>query len=194
MCNLGHILDSYEPLFVSAGYARRSPEPQGPSFSAPDGRAVVYDRMKEGSLRCFLCIGPRPDVEAETPWWHTTEDATLETAVAESWHFLEAAGFRFLASPTDLTVTEWSAQHNLLVRDRRPARLTITWPAAWSLHQLITAAKRSIPRYQRLSALQIRAMLERQRMIVVSDLSYLQAWELLPQLQQQGFTADLQRL
>jgi hypothetical protein len=191
MAALGKLLDRYEPLFASRGYSRCPAQERGPSFQSCDGRLVIYDRIRGGSLRCFLSHGNPPFLTAESPWWNTDHDDTLATAVAASWDFLLAAGFAFLDSPTTLTVTDWRVRHNLLVRDSRPGHLTLTWPSSWSLNELVMAAKRSIPHYRSVSALDLRDQLATFRSISITDLSYLDALELVPLLSQQGFTTAL---
>jgi len=191
MAALGKLLDSYEPLFASRGYSRRSARERGPSFQSCDGRLVSYDRVTGGRLRCFLSHGDPPYLKAESPWWNADHYDTLATAVSASWDFLLAAGFAFLDSPTTLTVTDWRVRYNLLVRDSRPGRLTLTWPSNWSLNDLVMAAKRSIPHYRSLSALDVREQLAAVRSVSITDLSYLDALELVPKLSLHGFTTDL---
>lgn len=191
MATLGKVLNPYEPLFAARGFATRTTIERGPAFCASDGRCVAYDRIMGGGLRCLLSLGQPPYIQAESPWWSTGHSETLETAVIASWSFLTTAGFRFLEAPDAISVTNWRVEHNLLVRDRRQSRLVLTWPTSWTLNDVVMASKRGIPHYARFSALELRRILEPLRSIVISDLPYLNALELLPQLQQNGFTTNL---
>src|SRR6187551_506852 len=110
MAALGKALKQYGPLFAVRGFATRIAADRGPAFLSADGRSVVYDRIRGGDLRLFLCIGDPPFLDAESTWWPTGHAETLESAVAASWEFMETAGFRFLESPTSLSVTEWRIQ------------------------------------------------------------------------------------
>jgi hypothetical protein len=56
------------------------------------------------------------------------------------------------------------------------------------------AAKRAIPGYQRLAALEVRHMLAGRTSIDITDLSLLQAKELLPVLLSHQFTAEVMQI
>jgi hypothetical protein len=191
MAALGKFLDRYETLFASRGYSRCPSRERGPTFQRCDARSVSFDRIKGGSLRCFLSHGDPPYLTAESPWWSTNHDDTIEMAVAASWDFLLTAGFTFLDAPTALAVTDWRIRHHLLVKDSRPGHLTLTWPGSWSLNDLVMAAKRCIPHYRSLSALDLREELAAFRSISITDLPYLDALEFVPQLTRNGFTTNL---
>src|SRR5215831_17384033 len=107
MALLGKAIIPYVARFAERGYSDRSPGNRGPCFTTSDGRAVTYDRMKTGTLRCFLSLGTPVYVDAETPWWKTHHNESLESAVAQSWDFMQTVGFSFLDRPEQITVTEW---------------------------------------------------------------------------------------
>src|ERR1041385_2459738 len=148
MATLGKILAPYEPLFAERGFHKQTARDRGPFFTDADGRFVSYDRIKGGDLRCFLgvCAGAAPnsspEIEAETCWWRTEHDCTLESAAASSWQYLLECGFRFLAEPLELTPTQWRERHNLLVRDSRLRTLTVSWPVEWRLNDVVIRSKR----------------------------------------------------
>jgi len=181
----------YEARFAERGYNNRVPGERGRCFMTKDGRAITYDRMKTGTLRCFLSLGVPIYLDAETPWWQTHHNGSLESAVADSWDFMQTVGFSFLDRPERMTVTQWRERHNLLVRDHRKSVIHVTWPSSWPLNQIVMAAKRAIPGYQRFAALEVRHMLEGRSSIDITDLSLLQAKELLPVLLSHQFTAEV---
>ena len=193
MAALRKALSRYDPLFAQRGFSIRAGQDSGQRFSTGDGRAVIFDRMKTGQLRCFLELGEPPEVEGESPCWETELGKTLDMAVAESWEYLTSVGFQFLDDPEHLTVTAWREQHNLLVRDFRKSVIQVTWPADWSLNQCVIAVKRSIPDYKKLTALQIREKLGSKSSILITDLSLLDAKEIILGIKAEGLTAEVRK-
>jgi hypothetical protein len=191
MATLGKVLDKYNARFQDAGYPRRLAGERGPVFQGDDLRSVAYDRMKTGVLRCFLCLGEPPYIESETPWWSTSHAETIESAVEASWQFLRDAGFQFLRHPESLTPTQWRERYHILVRDYRRCCVNVTWPTAWSLNQVVMAAKRSVPYYARFSALEIRQRLADVKCIQITDFSLLDAQELATALRAEGFLTSI---
>src|SRR6266850_403802 len=127
MATLGKVMNRYEPLFAERGFIARVGSQRGPRFITKDGRSVTYDRMKTGTLRCFLSLGIPAYLDAETPWWETGREESVESAVAASWNFMQSVGFSFLARPEQMTLTEWRERHNLLIRDYRKSVVHVTW-------------------------------------------------------------------
>jgi hypothetical protein len=186
----------YEPLFGERGFHKQTARDRGPFFTDANGRFVSYDRIKGGDLRCFLGISAAapnspPEIEAETCWWRTDHDCTLESAAASSWQYLLECGFRFLDEPLQLTPTQWRERHNLLVRDRRLRTLVVSWPAEWRLNDVVIRSKRCIPDFATISALELHQHLQHQRQIIITPISLADGLELRQAIETHGFSVNI---
>jgi hypothetical protein len=208
MATLGKILkSSYDARFAQRLFYRDKQFSQTTTYTCNNQFAVTFDRVKGGTLRLFLIVGiHKPQIEAESPWWHARDESrladatpeidakqyTLETALSDAWHFLETCGFEWLKNPHAMTPTLWREKHNLLVTDHRQARLTLKWPAAMPLNERIIRAKNCVPAFQGATALQLRNRFIDVASIPLGLMPLANAMELKLNIEQQGLLLEIQ--
>lgn len=165
MSDLRRIVRSHEEVLTSRGFARATSIDRGPTYDHDGCKFVVYDRIRGGDLRCFLCVRAGAatddgfDIEGESPWWRTEYDQTLESAVTASLQFLIDVGFAFLEDPLARTPTEWREQHNILVRDKRKRTVHFFTHQGMDLNRAVMICTRSHPTLKGQPALQVRQVL-----------------------------------
>lgn len=199
MATLGKILQPYVLNLEQRGFhkqAVRDVQDRGPCFADSSGRSIKFDRVKGGDLRCFLEIYPRlsypgashPDIQAESRWWRTKHDCSLESAVASAWDYLGECGFSFLEDPLRLTPTQWRERYGLLVRDFRHRDVVVAWPAGWQLNEVVIRGKRCMPEFANVPALQLHQRLRDMRDLVFRRIPLADALELKQAIEMQGFS------
>lgn len=207
MATLGKLLRAhYEGQLADQLFFRDERFPHSTTYTRENQFKITYDRMKGGDLRLFLSVGmSKPEIEAESPYWSVREktlpdDAppeldpsqyTLEFALDSAWQFLEVCGFKWFSDPLALTPTEWRVNHNLLVRDYRQTKLTLSWPSQMKLNDRIIRAKRCIPAFKSMAALQLRNQFADIKALQLGAMPLANALELKKEVESEGLSLDV---
>lgn len=188
---LYQVVDRYDARFKSRGFVKRLLGWRGPRFVSMDGKSVEYDHGGGGFMTLFLEVGEPTYLNLQSKMWAAECGETLEKAMAQSFEYLEQSGFRLLEEALRLPEEVWRDPDDSIDCWRTPCKIVVTWPVAWSVNDLVMAAKRSLPAYSQIPSLELLQMLDRKQSILIHNLSILEALELVQLLHPHGFTTEV---
>lgn len=199
MAKLGQLLrQKIDKLLKERGYKKHDNSLGYSLYVSPKTKQfIAFDRTIGGSLRVLLSVGQPPwhdspnGIECESPWWEVFEDDELPVALQKAWEFLMACGFLWLNDPLAKTPTGWREQFKILVRDKRMAHVTVSWPATMSLNERILKAQQCIPNFRTIPALKLHAQLAGLMLFDLGHIPVANALELKQLVEREGFNVNI---
>lgn len=208
MPGLGTILRAqYEGLLAARQFHRDKAFPNATTFTRNGLDSLTFDRMKGGDLRVVLGIGlPEPEIEAESPSWPVLEvdsaedwpaelnpnEYTLEHALKCAWQFLDGCGLAWFENPMLFTPSEWRKRHKLLIQDHRLVEVTLSWEKTLPLNERIIRAKRCVPLFSAIPAMEMRAQFLNVDSIYLDRMPFATALELKGEVEKAGLVLEVQ--